>query len=75
MLNSLLNLVKNDTNSRIEAFITESPHTNTIVPTAEIESGFVAKDDLAPFRCSLASSCAAPLQTEASMGGRQGQHR
>ncbi|GFU56871.1 hypothetical protein TNCV_2437501 [Trichonephila clavipes] len=31
---------------------TLSPHTNTIVITAEIESGFVAKDDLVPFRCS-----------------------
>ncbi|GFU16016.1 uncharacterized protein TNCV_1299811 [Trichonephila clavipes] len=26
------------------------------------------------FRCSPVSSCAAPLQTKASMGGRQGQH-
>ncbi|GFS76230.1 hypothetical protein TNCV_4667781 [Trichonephila clavipes] len=26
------------------------PHTNTVVITAEIESGFVAKDDLVPFR-------------------------
>ncbi|GFW20410.1 hypothetical protein TNCV_4546771 [Trichonephila clavipes] len=59
---------------RIEAFTTGSPHTNTIVITAEIESRFVAKDDLVPFRCSPVSSCAAPLQTEASMGGRQGQH-
>jgi len=59
---------------RIEAFTTGSPHTNTIVITAEIESGFVAKDDLVPFRCSPVSSCAAKLQTEASMGGRQGQH-
>ncbi|GFV68286.1 hypothetical protein TNCV_1875681 [Trichonephila clavipes] len=25
---------------------------NTIIITAEIESGFVAKDDLVPFRCS-----------------------
>ncbi|GFX15957.1 uncharacterized protein TNCV_522641 [Trichonephila clavipes] len=37
---------------RIEAFITGSPHTNTIVITAEIESRFVAKYDLFPFRCS-----------------------
>ncbi|GFW37624.1 uncharacterized protein TNCV_4028201 [Trichonephila clavipes] len=51
-----------------------SPHTNTIAITAEIESGFVAKDDLLPFRCSSVSSYAAPLQTEASMGGHQGQH-
>ncbi|GFX30646.1 hypothetical protein TNCV_4861701 [Trichonephila clavipes] len=47
---------------------------NTIVITAETESGFVAKDDLVPFRCIPVSLCAAPLQTEASMGGRQGQH-
>ncbi|GFV59719.1 hypothetical protein TNCV_1907901 [Trichonephila clavipes] len=58
---------------RIEAFRTGSPHTNTIVITSEIESGFVAKDDLVPFRCSLVSLCVAPLQTEASMGGCQGQ--
>ncbi|GFY29479.1 uncharacterized protein TNCV_2626501 [Trichonephila clavipes] len=32
----------------------------TIVINAEIESGFVAKDDLVPFRCSPVSSCAAP---------------
>ncbi|GFU63578.1 uncharacterized protein TNCV_4256191 [Trichonephila clavipes] len=57
---------------RIEAFITGSPHTNTIVITADIQSGFVAKADLVPFRCSSVSSCAAPLQTETSMGGRQG---
>ncbi|GFU26504.1 uncharacterized protein TNCV_2463481 [Trichonephila clavipes] len=31
---------------RIEAFTTGSPHTNTIVITAEIESEFVALDDL-----------------------------
>ncbi|GFS61647.1 hypothetical protein TNCV_4312981 [Trichonephila clavipes] len=52
-----------------------SPHTNTIVITAEIESGFVAKDGLVPFHCSPDSSCAAPLQTEASMSGCQGQHK
>ncbi|GFW77722.1 hypothetical protein TNCV_134131 [Trichonephila clavipes] len=39
-----------------------------------MESGFVAKDDLVPFRCSPVSSCAAPLVTEAWMGGRQEQH-
>ncbi|GFU98499.1 uncharacterized protein TNCV_3653301 [Trichonephila clavipes] len=50
------------------------PHANTIVFNAEIKSGFVAKDDLVPFRCSPVSSCTAPLQTEASRGGRQGQH-
>ncbi|GFX23834.1 uncharacterized protein TNCV_1788651 [Trichonephila clavipes] len=42
----------------------ESPHTNTIAVTAETESGFVAKDDLAPFRCSPISSSVALLQTE-----------
>ncbi|GFX87846.1 uncharacterized protein TNCV_4373111 [Trichonephila clavipes] len=47
-------------------------HMNTIIIPAEIESGFVAKDDLVPFRCSPVSSCAATLQTQASMGGRQG---
>ncbi|GFW23709.1 uncharacterized protein TNCV_2032521 [Trichonephila clavipes] len=57
---------------RIEVFTTEPPLTNTIFITAEIESGFVAKDDLVPFRCSPVSSCKAQLQTEASMGGRQG---
>ncbi|GFU41953.1 hypothetical protein TNCV_361011 [Trichonephila clavipes] len=46
-----------DVKGRIEAFTTWS-HTNTIVITAEIESGFVTKDDLAPFRCSPVSSCA-----------------
>ncbi|GFY19597.1 uncharacterized protein TNCV_4647691 [Trichonephila clavipes] len=59
---------------RIEAFTTGPPHTNTIVFTAEIESGFVAKDDLIPFQCSTVSSCAAPLRTITSMGGRQVQH-
>ncbi|GFU10594.1 hypothetical protein TNCV_1772741 [Trichonephila clavipes] len=45
-----------------------------IIITAEIESGFVAEDDLVPFCCSPGSLGVAPLQTEASMGGRQGQH-
>ncbi|GFU86316.1 uncharacterized protein TNCV_369721 [Trichonephila clavipes] len=40
------------------------------VITTEIESGFVAKDDSVPFRCSPVSSYTAPLQTLASMGGR-----
>ncbi|GFV39994.1 uncharacterized protein TNCV_4412251 [Trichonephila clavipes] len=31
-----------------------------IVITAEIESGFVTKGDLVPFRCSPISSCVAP---------------
>ncbi|GFT25766.1 hypothetical protein TNCV_1517551 [Trichonephila clavipes] len=47
---------------------TKSQHTYTIVLTTEIESRFFAKDDLVPFHCSPVSSCAAPLQTEASMG-------
>ncbi|GFX48077.1 uncharacterized protein TNCV_4114121 [Trichonephila clavipes] len=42
-------------------------HTNTIVITAEIESGFVAKDDLVPFRYSPVFSCVAPFQTEVSI--------
>ncbi|GFW33812.1 hypothetical protein TNCV_3588981 [Trichonephila clavipes] len=62
------------------------PHTNTIVITAEIESGFslslslslsrarVAYDDLVPFHCNPVSVCVAPLQTEASMSRRQVQH-
>ncbi|GFV50895.1 HTH_Tnp_Tc3_2 domain-containing protein [Trichonephila clavipes] len=49
-------------------------HTQTIVNTAEIESGFVAKHDLVPLRCSPVCSCAAPLQTVVTMGGCQGQH-
>ncbi|GFU45002.1 uncharacterized protein TNCV_4235111 [Trichonephila clavipes] len=32
-------------------------HANTIVITAEIESGFVAIDDLVPLHCSPVSSC------------------
>ncbi|GFX61527.1 hypothetical protein TNCV_2745021 [Trichonephila clavipes] len=55
-------------------FTSDSPHTNTIAITAEIESGFVSKDELVPFRCSLVFSCTAPIQTEASVGGRQEQH-
>ncbi|GFX25416.1 uncharacterized protein TNCV_1424001 [Trichonephila clavipes] len=47
--------------------------------TVEIESGFVAKDDLVSFRCSPVSSGAAPLQTEESRVGvksstRNGHH-
>ncbi|GFW40938.1 hypothetical protein TNCV_4369861 [Trichonephila clavipes] len=45
-----------------------------IVTTAEIESGFIVKDDLVALRYSPVSSCTTPLQTEASVGGRQGQH-
>ncbi|GFX14619.1 uncharacterized protein TNCV_4016171 [Trichonephila clavipes] len=44
-----------------------SSHTNMIVITAEIESGFVANDDMVPFRCCPDSSCVALLQTEAPM--------
>ncbi|GFY11480.1 hypothetical protein TNCV_3183181 [Trichonephila clavipes] len=43
-----------------------SPYANTIVTAAEIDSGFIAKNDLVPFRCSPVSSCAAPLQTGTS---------
>ncbi|GFV01379.1 hypothetical protein TNCV_2525451 [Trichonephila clavipes] len=50
-----------------------SHHTRTRL-SSEIESGFVAKDVLVPFRSSPVSSCAAPLQTEASMDGFQKQH-
>ncbi|GFV87766.1 hypothetical protein TNCV_780481 [Trichonephila clavipes] len=56
---------------RTEAFTTGSPHTNTSVITAEIESGFFVKNDLVSFLCSQISSCVAPLQAEASMGRRQ----
>ncbi|GFW66469.1 uncharacterized protein TNCV_3309881 [Trichonephila clavipes] len=59
----------------IEALTTGSPHTYTIVIATEIEYLFVAKDGLVPFRCSSVFSCVAPLQTEASMGRCQGQHR
>ncbi|GFW63641.1 hypothetical protein TNCV_4329291 [Trichonephila clavipes] len=48
---------------KAKAGLRRSPHTNTIVITAEIESGLVAKDDLVPFHCSAVSSCVAPLQT------------
>ncbi|GFV97598.1 hypothetical protein TNCV_2041061 [Trichonephila clavipes] len=37
-----------------------SPDMNTIVITAEIDSGFVAKEDLDPFRCRPVFSCVAP---------------
>ncbi|GFX88523.1 hypothetical protein TNCV_2279911 [Trichonephila clavipes] len=56
-------------------------HTITPAEEAEMErergreSGFVPKDDQVSCRCSLVSTCVAPLQTEASMGGRQGQHK
>ncbi|GFW29595.1 hypothetical protein TNCV_3934631 [Trichonephila clavipes] len=59
---------------RIEAFTLAPPQMNTIAITAEIESGFVAYNDLIPFRFSPVSSCVASLQTKASMSGRQGQH-
>ncbi|GFW09010.1 uncharacterized protein TNCV_3475561 [Trichonephila clavipes] len=51
---------------KAKAGLRRSPHTNTIVITAEIESGFITKDDLVPFRGSPVSSYAAPLQTEVS---------
>ncbi|GFU64099.1 uncharacterized protein TNCV_4392731 [Trichonephila clavipes] len=51
------------------------PHTNTIFITAQIEYGFIAKDNLVPFRCSPVSSCVAPLQTEKSIGGLKGNTR
>ncbi|GFV30344.1 uncharacterized protein TNCV_98191 [Trichonephila clavipes] len=54
----------------IEAFTTGSPHTNTIVITAEIKYGFVAKYELVSFRCNPVSSCVEPFQTEASMGAQ-----
>ncbi|GFT89863.1 hypothetical protein TNCV_1665961 [Trichonephila clavipes] len=41
--------------------------------TPEIESGFVAKDNQVPFRCSPVSSCVPPLQTVESKGGHQGE--
>ncbi|GFS96601.1 hypothetical protein TNCV_3943911 [Trichonephila clavipes] len=34
---------------KIEAFTTCPPHTHTIVITAQVESSFVAEDDLVPF--------------------------
>ncbi|GFX57205.1 uncharacterized protein TNCV_2964841 [Trichonephila clavipes] len=55
--------LENKSKGRIEAFTTGSPHTNTIAINYEIESGFVAKDDLVPFRYSPVSSCVLPLQT------------
>ncbi|GFX96906.1 hypothetical protein TNCV_1996381 [Trichonephila clavipes] len=63
--------VKKDRN---ETLNTGSPHTNTIVITHEVESEFVANDDLVPFRCDPVSSCVVPLQMEMSVDGRQGQH-
>ncbi|GFU38988.1 hypothetical protein TNCV_2144351 [Trichonephila clavipes] len=49
-----------------------STHEHTIVLIAEIESGFVAKDDLVPFRSSQVSSCVVPILTQALMGGLKG---
>ncbi|GFU99331.1 hypothetical protein TNCV_862261 [Trichonephila clavipes] len=46
-----------------------------IVITAEIESRLIAKDDLFHSVLVQFSSCGAPLQTEASMGGRKGQRQ
>ncbi|GFS85475.1 uncharacterized protein TNCV_2793541 [Trichonephila clavipes] len=59
----------------MEAFTMGSPQRNTIVITAEIESGFVAKDNLVPFRCSPVSSCAAPLQRRRRWVGVKGRTR
>ncbi|GFW09775.1 hypothetical protein TNCV_868371 [Trichonephila clavipes] len=42
---------------------------NTIVITAQIESRFVAEDDLIPFRCIPILSRATPRQTETSVDG------
>ncbi|GFY18774.1 uncharacterized protein TNCV_2399941 [Trichonephila clavipes] len=50
------------------------PYMTTIIITAEVESVFIAEDDLVTFRRSLVSSCVAPLQTDASMDGCQGKH-
>ncbi|GFX02382.1 hypothetical protein TNCV_2285491 [Trichonephila clavipes] len=48
-------------------------HTRTRLSSL-LRLNLVPGDNLVPFRCSPVSSCAAPLQTEASMGGHQGQH-
>ncbi|GFW51915.1 hypothetical protein TNCV_1188461 [Trichonephila clavipes] len=39
-------------------------HDHTIVITTQIESTFVAENDLVPFCCSPVPSCVTPLQTE-----------
>ncbi|GFW51002.1 hypothetical protein TNCV_3592841 [Trichonephila clavipes] len=51
---------------RIEAFTTGSSHPNTIVITAEIEYGFVAKNDLVPFSC---EDCGGPVVKVSDQGG------
>ncbi|GFS69823.1 uncharacterized protein TNCV_3101411 [Trichonephila clavipes] len=48
---------------------------NTIVITAEIESGFIAKDYLVPFRSSTVSLCPAPFQTRSRWVGVKGSTR
>ncbi|GFU37885.1 hypothetical protein TNCV_1063861 [Trichonephila clavipes] len=48
-------------NAGLTRFTTGSPHTNTILITAEIEYGFVGKTTTVPFRCSPVSSSVAPL--------------
>ncbi|GFX48121.1 hypothetical protein TNCV_4114561 [Trichonephila clavipes] len=53
----------------IEAFTMGPPHTNTIVITAQIESGFFAGYDLFPFRRSPIPLGVTPHSTEASVGG------
>ncbi|GFU96688.1 hypothetical protein TNCV_839141 [Trichonephila clavipes] len=53
-------------------FTMGTPYTNMIVITAEIEYGFIAKDDLVAFCCSPVSLCVSPFQIKASMSGHQG---
>ncbi|GFW42002.1 hypothetical protein TNCV_7101 [Trichonephila clavipes] len=48
------------------------PHMNMIIITAQIEYKFVIKDNPVPFHCSPISSCATPLQMEASLVGVMG---
>ncbi|GFV64573.1 hypothetical protein TNCV_4965541 [Trichonephila clavipes] len=52
-----------------------SPHMNTIVITAHIESRFVAEDDLVLYRSSLIPSCATQLQMKSSSVGVIGSTR
>ncbi|GFY18437.1 uncharacterized protein TNCV_2396651 [Trichonephila clavipes] len=46
-----------------------------VVISAQIESGFVAKDDLVPFYCSPISSCVAPLKRMRRWVGVKGSTR
>ncbi|GFS51488.1 hypothetical protein TNCV_549381 [Trichonephila clavipes] len=52
--------------SRIEIFIKRPPHTYTIVITAQIESGFVAEDDLIRLQSNL-------LEHESTPNGDDGE--